>query len=237
MSEEITVENEMGNIVSGSKDILSSLVHRPEGVEEEKAGEVLSGETEQSDKTESESIPEWSTSDDKQQSTGDREDKDIGDTKSTSTELQYNRSTECDGSGRGDRDSEQQQQQQQRGGEQHQQQCQQCEQCGKCDECEQLFWEIIKRQQEAWDKYTSTDKEGEGDVIIDENTCSFINDLDNDSEDETDDEQLSIVSTFIIHPNAFKLKDRDNKKKNKSKKWFRNKKVRKGNGKIQYIIF
>ena len=52
-------KNEMGNIVSGSKDILSSSIHWPEGNKEEETGQNILIKTEQSDSsTESETMPE-----------------------------------------------------------------------------------------------------------------------------------------------------------------------------------
>ena len=104
MSEEtpLSSENEMGNIVSGSKDLLSSSVHWPEGTEEKKAGEVIPGKEEQSGAAESETVPEQPSRGDQQQPSGDGEEPKSEDPKpSTSVppELQHDRSTESDGSG------------------------------------------------------------------------------------------------------------------------------------------
>ena len=103
MSEETPIiEDDMGNIVSGGKDLLSSSLHRPEGTEEEKGGEGLPGKEEQSGAAESETIPEQSSGGNQQQPTGDGEEPKSENPKpstSISPELQHDRSTESDGSG------------------------------------------------------------------------------------------------------------------------------------------
>lgn len=222
MSEEtpLSSENEMGNIVSGSKDLLSSSVHWPEGTEEKKAGEVIPGKEEQSGATESETVPEQSSRGDQQQPSGNREDKESENTKSPtiSSELQHDGSTESDGSG-GERD-EQQQQQQQRDND-------------KSSIWDFLIRDIIRKQCEAWDNISKRrcakpdESEAEDDLTLeveDEEYHPIIKD------------DLTILDMFIIKPESVKIKNRNNKKKNKKKKWFRSKKQRKPNGKMHYII-
>ena len=215
MSEEtpLSSENEMGNIVSGSKDLLSSSVHWPEGTEEKKAGEVIPGKEEQPGAAKSETVPEQSSGGDQQQPSGNGEDTKSEDTKSPtiSSELQHDGSTESDGSGR-ERDKQQQQQQQ---------------------DNESSIWDflvrdIIRKQCEAWNNLTkggqSESSEDEGDLILEEEYHPIIKD------------DLTILDMFIIKPESVKIKNRNNKKKNKKKKWFRSKKQRKPNGKMHYII-
>ena len=219
MSEEtpITSENEMGNIVSGSKDLLSSSVHWPEGTEEKKAGEVLPGKEEQPGAAESETVPEQPSRGDQQQPTGNREDKESEDTKSSpiSSELQHNRSTESDGSG-GEQDKQQQQQQRN---------------SNNTSIWDFLVRDIIRKQCEAWDNLSKgghdEPSEDEDDLIIDEETRESY---------PIDEDNLTILDMFIIKPESVKFKNRNNKKKNKKKKWFRSKKQRKPNGKMHYII-
>ena len=218
MSEEtpLSSENEMGNIVSGSKDLLSSSVHWPEGTEEKKAGEVIPGKEEQSGAAESETVPEQSSRGDQQQPSGDREEPKSENPKPSTSippELQHDRSTESDGSG-GERDKQQQQQQQ-----------------DKSSIWDFLIRDIIRKQCEAWDNLTKgghadEDKE-EGDLTIEVEEEKYHPIV-------TDD--FSILDMFIIKPESVKIKSRNNKKKNKKKKWFRSKKQRKPNGKMHYII-
>ena len=220
MSEEtpLSSENEMGNIVSGSKDLLSSSVHWPEGTEEKKAGEVIPGKEEQPGAAKSETVPEQPSRGDQQQPTGNREDKESEDSKPSSSELQHNRSTESDGSG-GERDEQQQQQQQQDN--------------DKSSIWDFLIRDIIRKQCEAWDNISKRrcakpdESEAEDDLTLeveDEEYHPIIKD------------DLTILDMFIIKPESVKIKNRNNKKKNKKKKWFRSKKQRKPNGKMHYII-
>ena len=220
MSEETPIiEDDMGNIVSGGKDLLSSSLHWPEGTEEEKSGESLPGKEEQPGAAESETVPEQSSGGDQQQPSGNREDKESEDTKpSTSVppELQHDRSTESDGSG-GERDKQQQQQQR-----------------DESSIWDFLVRDIIRKQCEAWDNLTKGGQpeqhssEDEGDLTIEVEEEEEYHPI------VTDD--FSILDMFIIKPESVKIKNRNNKKKNKKKKWFRSKKQRKPNGKMHYII-
>lgn len=220
MSEEtpLSSENEMGNIVSGSKDLLSSSVHWLEGTEEKKAGEVIPGKEEQSGAAESETVPEQSSGGDQQQPSGNGEDTKSEDSKpsSSSSELQHDGPTESDG---GKRD-EQQQQQQQRNS-------------NNTSIWDFLVRDIIRKQCEAWDNISKRrcakpdESEAEDDLTLeveDEEYHPIIKD------------DLTILDMFIIKPESVKIKNRNNKKKNKKKKWFRSKKQRKPNGKMHYII-
>ena len=218
MSEETPIiEDDMGNIVSGGKDLLSSSLHWPEGTEEEKSGESLPGKEEQPGTTESETVPEQSSGGDQQQSTGNREDKESEDPKPSTSippELQHDGSTESDGSG-GKRDEQQQQQQR-----------------DKSSIWDFLVRDIIRKQCEAWDNLTkgrqSDPSEDEGDLTIEVEEEEEYHPI------VTDD--FSILDMFIIKPESVKIKNRNNKKKNKKKKWFRSKKQRKPNGKMHYIV-
>ena len=219
MSEETPIiEDDMGNIVSGGKDLLSSSLHWPEGTEEKKSGESLPGKEEQPGTTESETVPEQSSGGDQQQPTGNGEEPKPEDPKpSTSVippELQHDRSTESDGSG-GERDKQQQQQR------------------DESSIWDFLVRDIIRKQCEAWDNLTKGGQpeqqpsEDEGDLTIgveEEEYHPIV----------TDD--FSILDMFIIKPESVKIKSRNNKKKNKKKKWFRSKKQRKPNGKMHYIV-
>lgn len=218
MSEETPIiEDDMGNIVSGGKDLLSSSLHWPEGTEEEKGGESLPGKEEQPGAAESETVPEQSSRGDQQQPTGNGKEPKPEDPKPSTSippELQHDGSTESDGSG-GKRDEQQQQQQR-----------------DKSSIWDFLVRDIIRKQCEAWDNLTkgrqSDPSEDEGDLTIEV-----------EEEEEyhpiiTDD--FSILDMFIIKPESVKIKSRNNKKKNKKKKWFRSKKQRKPNGKMHYIV-
>ena len=219
MSEETPIiEDDMGNIVSGGKDLLSSSLHWPEGTEEEKGGESLPGKEEQPGTTESETVPEQSSGGDQQQPTGNGEEPKPEDPKpSTSVippELQHDRSTESDGSG-GERDKQQQQQQR-----------------DESSIWDFLVRDIIRKQCEAWDNLTKgghadEDKE-EGDLTIEVEEEEEYHPIVKDD--------LTILDMFIIKPESVKIKNRNNKKKNKKKKWFRSKKQRKPNGKMHYIV-
>ena len=219
MSEETPIiEDDMGNIVSGGKDLLSSSLHWPEGTEEEKSGESLPGKEEQPGTTESETVPEQSSGGDQQQPTGDREEPKPEDPKpssSISPELQHDRSAESDGSGGGgERDKQQQQQQR-----------------DESSIWDFLIRDIIRKQCEAWDNLTkggqSDPSEDEGDLTIEVEEEEYHPIVKDD---------LTILDMFIIKPESVKIKNRNNKKKNKKKKWFRSKKQRKPNGKMHYII-
>lgn len=219
MSEETPIiEDDMGNIVSGGKDLLSSSLHWPEGTEEEKSGESLPGKEEQPGTTESETVPEQSSGGDQQQPTGDREEPKPEDPKpssSISPELQHDRSAESDGSGGGgERDKQQQQQQR-----------------DESSIWDFLIRDIIRKQCEAWDNLTkggqSDPSEDEGDLTIEVEEEEYHPIVKDD---------LTILDMFIIKPESVKIKNRNNKKKNKKKKWLRSKKQRKPNGKMHYII-
>ena len=217
MSEETPIiEDDMGNIVSGGKDLLSSSLHWPEGTEEEKGGESLPGKEEQPGAAESETVPEQSSRGDQQQPSGDREEPKSENPKPSTSippELQHDRSTESDGSG-GEQDQQQQQQR------------------DKSSIWDFLVRDIIRKQCEAWDNLTKGGQpeqqqpsEDEGDLTLEIEEYHPIN---------TDD--FSILDMFIIKPESVKIKNRNNKKKNKKKKWFRSKKQRKPNGKMHYIV-
>ena len=204
------IENEMGNSVSGSKDILHSIVPGPEGDQKEKTEEVHTDDNILSTDRESESVPEQSTGSDQQQPTVDRKDDKPKDTDTTSSELQHDGPTESGSSS--NTKSEQPGTHNRRNKQQ----------------CNSLFWNFIQRQQEAWDKYAKSDNNRceDKDVIMDENTRSGF--------PARSDDYIPILDMFVINPNALKFKNRRNKKKNK-KKW--HKKWNKHNGnKIQYII-
>lgn len=221
MSEETPIiEDDMGNIVSGGKDLLSSSLHWPEGTEEEKSGESLPGKEEQPGTTESETVPEQSSGGDQQQPSGDREEPKPEDPKpssSISPELQHDRSTESDGSGGGERDKQQQQQQR-----------------DESSIWDFLVRDIIRKQCEAWDNLTKgrqseqQPSEDEGDLTIEVEEEEEYHPIIKDD--------LTILDMFIIKPQSVKIKNRNNKKKNKKKKWFRSKKQRKPNGKMHYIV-
>ena len=219
MSEETPIiEDDMGNIVSGGKDLLSSSLHWPEGTEEEKGRESLPGKEEQPGAAESETVPEQPSRGDQQQPSGNREDKESENTKSPtiSSELQHNGSTESDG---GKRD-EQQQQQQQRDND-------------KSSIWDFLIRDIIRKQCEAWDNISKRrcakpdESEAEDDLTLEVEEEEYHPIIKDD---------LTILDMFIIKPESVKIKNRNNKKKNKKKKWFRSKKQRKPNGKMHYII-
>ena len=220
MSEETPIiEDDMGNIVSGGKDLLSSSLHWPEGTEEEKGGESLPGKEEQPGAAESETVPEQSSrGGDQQQPTGDREEPKPEDPKpSTSVippELQHDRSTESDGSG-GERDKQQQQQQR-----------------DESSIWDFLVRDIIRKQCEAWDNLT---KGGQHDSSEDEGDLTIEVEEEEEYHPIVKDD-LTILDMFIIKPESVKIKNRNNKKKNKKKKWFRSKKQRKPNGKMHYIV-
>ena len=219
MSEEtpLSSENEMGNIVSGSKDLLSSSVHWPEGTEEKKAGEVIPGKEEQSGAAESETVPEQPSGGDQQQPTGDGEEPKPEDPKPSTSippELQHDGSTESDG---GKRDEQQQQQQN----------------SNNTSIWDFLVRDIIRKQCEAWDNISKRrcakpdESEAEDDLTLEVEEEEYHPIIKDD---------LTILDMFIIKPESVKIKNRNNKKKNKKKKWFRSKKQRKPNGKMHYII-
>ena len=220
MSEETPIiEDDMGNIVSGGKDLLSSSLHWPEGTEEEKSGESLPGKEEQPGTTESETVPEQSSGGDQQQPSGDREEPKPEDPKPSSSvispELQHDRSTESDGSGGGERDKQQQQQQR-----------------DESSIWDFLVRDIIRKQCEAWDNLT---KGGHADEDKDEGDLTIEVEEEEEYHPIVKDD-LTILDMFIIKPESVKIKSRNNKKKNKKKKWFRSKKQRKPNGKMHYIV-
>ena len=207
MSDKTDNENEMGNIVSGGKDILHSIVPGPEGNQEKKT-EELHSDNNNSTSAESEPLPEQPSRSDQQQSTGNREDGESKDTNPSSSELQHDGSTEPS---RGD------------GNTGEESSSSSGEHCCCGGECDCILWNFIKRQQEAWDKLATKDKEDM--IIVYENTRVDY---------PSDEECISLVDMFVINPNVLKVKNRDNKKKSK-KKWFGNKKSK--NGKVHYIIF
>ena len=212
MSESTTNKNEMGNIVSGSKDLLSSSLHRSEGNKEEETGQVVPIETEQSDSssTEPEIVPEQSSTSDKQQpSTGDKKD-----TESTTNtpKLQHDGSTESksDGSGGG-------------GG-------------GGTESkisFNDLFLKLLLSR--GFNSNNNDSNKEKDDVILDEDTH-------NSFPDENDFSILDmLILERYTEPESFRFKNRyhknKKKKKNKRKRWYKSKKQRKPNGKIHYIIF
>ena len=209
MSESTTNKNEMGNIVSGSKDLLSSSLHRSEGNKEEETGQVVPIETEQSDSssTEPETVPEQSSTSDKQQpSTGDKKD-----TESTTNtpKLQHDGSTESksDGSGGGERRA-----------------------TTDSISFNDLFLKLLFSR-----GFNSNNSNKEkDDVILDEDTHnSFPDENDFSILDMLILERYTEPESF-----RFKNRYHNNKKKkNKRKRWYKSKKQRKPNGKIHYIIF
>ena len=210
MSDKTDNENEMGNIVSGGKDILHSIVPGPEGNQEKKTEELHSDNN--STSAESEPLPEQPSRSDQQQSTGNRKDGESKDTNPSSSELQHDGSTD---SSRGD------------GNTGEESSSTSGEHCCCGGECDCILWNFIKRQQDAWDKLATKDKEDM--IIVDENTRVDY---------PSDEECISLVDMFVINPNVLKVKNRDNKKKKSKKnkkKWFGNKKSK--NGKVHYIIF
>lgn len=211
MSESTSSENEMGNIVSGAKDLLSSSVHRPEGDKEEEAGQDIPSETEQSSTTEPETVPEQPSTSDKQQSPVDIKDTKSSTSTSTTPKLQHNGSTDsgCDGSGGGGK--------------------QQCNN-NNIPISDFLLRELLFSR--GYSFPIRNKEEDEDDVILDEETRDSF-------PDEEEEDDLTILDMFIIKPESFKFKNRynNNKKNNKRKRWFRSKKQRKADGKIHYIIF